>query len=239
MAENAWFESCLKEDRLYEQVEEGIYSFIPSSERKHAYDSKVQFYDRVVGSFLWNKLIWKNDPSAYDAFCSQTLHNTEGIVLDAGCGSLVFTENAYAEIGKRNLILLDRSLGMLLKAKKRLENRLGVIPENIIFIQADVFDLPFKENSFSVVNAFGMIHVFSNTEKFLKSLQYVKIEDGALNMLSLVSNNLLSRAVMFFLKKKGELSHIFSSDELEAHLALNHHSCHIDTVGNICYLRCQ
>ncbi|WP_373033791.1 hypothetical protein, partial [Sulfurovum sp.] len=89
-------EKIIKELHL-EKIDGGIYSAIDAPERTADYDTKVRLYDALIGNPLYNRLIWGNWPKEYDRFCREALADTpKGVVLDAGCGSLVFTADAYA-----------------------------------------------------------------------------------------------------------------------------------------------
>lgn len=77
-------------------------------------------------------------------------------MLCVGCGSLVLTNQVYSQCTNSPIVLLYRSLGMLVKGNHRLLNDLGDIPDNIIFVQRDVRDLPFKDDSFGTALSFGM-----------------------------------------------------------------------------------
>src|SRR5262245_31118026 len=86
----------LKEGCNARLVEEGIFSVVSDSNRKHSYDNKAAFYDWVVGNYFYNRVMWGADPSNYAAFALSALcDGSEGLALDAGCGSLVFSSEAY------------------------------------------------------------------------------------------------------------------------------------------------
>ena len=76
------------------------------------------------------------------------------LILDAGCGIGRFTEIVKKYGG--NVIGVDLSYSV--EAAKQ------NVPEAMI-IQADILNLPFKENSFDYVFSLGVIHHTSNTRK--------------------------------------------------------------------------
>ena len=134
------------------EISEGIFSVLDDSRQQSGYDSKVRAFDAVAGNRFYNKLFWGNWPSAYHAFCQNGLKQQQDKpVLDVGCGSLVFTANAYAHSNNRAIILLDRSLGMLKRARERLNRIHGSVPDNVAFLQGDVFNLPFADNTFCLL----------------------------------------------------------------------------------------
>lgn len=71
-------------------------------------------------------------------------------VLDAGCGMGRFSEVAVKE--GANLVAVDLSFAV----DMALEN-IG-LARTAHFIQADLFNLPFRENSFDFVYSFGVLH---------------------------------------------------------------------------------
>ncbi|MEJ7706253.1 MAG: class I SAM-dependent methyltransferase [Nocardioidaceae bacterium] len=110
-----------------------------------AYDGRVALYDRLVGNGLYNRFVWGTSPGSYAAFAAAAVADSDGPLLDVGCGSALFTAGAYRGAGRR-MVLVDRSLGMLARAADRLQ---GHDPERIAFVQADLLDLPFQVGSFS------------------------------------------------------------------------------------------
>ena len=222
-----------------EEIEPNIYSVLKEDERASDYDDKVKGYDALIGNGLYNKLIWRNDVANYHDFCVEALNgNPANMVLDAGCGSLVFTAKAYASSTNQQIVLLDRSLGMLRKAKERLEALCeGKVPEHIVLIQGDIFDLPFVDNAFDVVMSQGLLHMFDDKEKLLTELERVKQESGTIFFTSLVGNNLLAKGYLFLLKKAGEVATVYDSEALASILKRMPFEYKIESIGNMAYMR--
>ena len=133
-------------DLTFNKVSENIYSVLSPNDRYSVYDEKARMNDILVGNSIYNRLIWGYWPSQYEAFCRQSLASSSGgVYVDAGCGSLFFTANVYASCKDKRLILMDRSLDMLKRGRDRILKKLGGVPDNIIFIQGDVFILPFVD----------------------------------------------------------------------------------------------
>jgi ubiquinone/menaquinone biosynthesis C-methylase UbiE len=220
------------------EVEEGIFSCFPASERASSYDNKVNAYDMVVGNRFYNRFIWGNWPSAYRKFCLQALESSQGgTVLDAGCGSLVFTAGVYAEAENKLIILLDRSIGMLVKGRDRISKIKGFVPSNIVFVQGDIFDLPFKNHVFDTVVSFGVLHMFDDKYGLLTELERVKRDGGHLHYSSLVGNNAIGRKYLEILKQAGEVATCHSSESLDnliSKMPFEHKS---DSIGNMAYFR--
>jgi ubiquinone/menaquinone biosynthesis C-methylase UbiE len=220
-----------------EEVSEDIFSVLPKEDRASDYDDKVKGYDMLIGNKFYNQLIWKNDIKTYHTFCEQSLSEApNGLILDAGCGSLVFTIQAYASATNKLIILLDNSMGMLQRARERLIESCGKVPEHIVLIQGDIFHLPFKDATFDVVMSQGLLHMFDDKEAFLKELERVKIDDGLLTFTSLAGNTMLAKGYLALLKKAGEVATAYTSEELETILQKMPFSYDINTIGNMAYM---
>jgi ubiquinone/menaquinone biosynthesis C-methylase UbiE len=230
--------NCILEEARLVEVREGIFSALGEAERGSDYDSKVAAYDAVVGNRFYNRIVWGNWPSNYHDFCKSALSmSPDGAVLDAGCGSLVFTANAYAEANNSLIVLLDRSLGMLEKGKKRLTEICGSIPDHIVFIQGDIFKLPFRNFSFDSVVSNGVIHIFDDKERILTELERVKSTRGIVSFSSLVGNNRLGRMYLSALRKSGEVATVHSSKSLSEQLQKTPFKYELTSIGNMAYAK--
>src|SRR5688500_5856184 len=81
----------LAPDRTLRLVNDRIWSALPEGGPDQRYDRRAAAYDRVVGSRLYNRVLWGSSPAAYAAFAARAVSSDAGPMLDAGCGSLVFT----------------------------------------------------------------------------------------------------------------------------------------------------
>lgn len=219
-----------------EEVDEGIFSCIDRNARGSDYDKKVDAYDLVVGNALYNRVVWGNWPSRYANFCRQALTSARGgLFLDAGCGSLVFTADAYAHADNKLIVLLDRSIGMLRKGRDRIRKHRGGIPKNIVFLQGDIFSLPFHDAAFDTVASFGVLHIFEQKLEFLAELERVKTRSGQVFFSSLVGNNALGRRYFEILRKAGEVATCHSSQSLISALSRSPFGYRLTTTGNMAY----
>ncbi len=226
----------LKSEIVISEIENGIFSVIDEEKRKHDYDNKAAFYDKLVGNSLYNKVIWKNEIANYSNFCQKGISSRKtGWILDAGCGSLLFTAQNYKSEKNRPIVLVDRSIEMLKKGKSRLINSHGNLPENVVLMQADISNLPFQSAVFETVLSFGMIHLFEDTKSFLDSILNVKSENGSLFFTSLVSNNFLGKIVLNILKQKGEVGFVNSTSQITARLENLNYNFQQSTIGNFAY----
>jgi ubiquinone/menaquinone biosynthesis C-methylase UbiE len=211
---------------------------LDESRQQSGYDGKVLAYDAVVGNRFYNKLFWGNWPSSYQKFCEHALKQSpDKPVLDVGCGSLVFTANAYARSNNQSIILLDRSLGMLKRARERISKIHGSAPQNIAFLQGDVFDLPFSDNTFGSVMSHGLLHMFDQKKDILNELERVRDDTGSISVTSLVSNIGLGRKYLALLEKSGQTAKNLTSDSLSTLLSTRPLGYKLCTQGNIAYIK--
>lgn len=96
------------------------------------------------------------------------------LLLDVGCGSgrasIPFAKNGVKVIG------LDISQQMVLRAKRKSE-KLG-IKDHVDYVVGDSENLPFKQNSFDAVLAFGVLHHVPAPQKMLQQMSKVLKNDG-------------------------------------------------------------
>ncbi len=172
------------------EVDRGIVSVLPKELARSQYDvwARVVFYDHVVASRLYNRVVWGTTPTDYVAFEKRALGSRpSGWVLNAGCGSLVFTAELFAHDTGRPVVLLDRSLRMLRRARHRLDRLCGQVPEHLILVQGDLFDLPFKTSAFATVSCPAVIHAFEDPAQAARQLVRVLAPAGTLFLTSLVT----------------------------------------------------
>ena len=158
-----------------------------------------------------------------------------GAFLDAGCGSLVFTAKAYLEANNKWIVLLDRSIGMLRKGRARIKKLAGVVPKNVVFMQGDIFHLPFRDGVFDTVASFGVLHIFDEKVSLLVELERVKRAQGQVFFSSLVGNNALGRNYLQILRKSGEVATCHSSEALSSLLSSLPFEYKLATLGNMAY----
>ena len=179
----------LAENRPVRRVEESIYSVLPDASRKHHYDRRAALYDLVVSTRLYNSVMWGSSPLDYRAFARHAVTScTDGRLLDAGCGSLLFTAPIYLECN-RQIIAFDQSLAMLRRAGKRLIKLSGSVPEHILLLQADLNELPFRPASLRTVLCMNVLHQFEDAVALIPNLKRLLTDDGHLYLTSLVSND--------------------------------------------------
>ncbi|MFB6231217.1 MAG: class I SAM-dependent methyltransferase [Salinibacter sp.] len=184
----------------------GIWSALPPDAEGARYDARAAAYDRVVGSALYNRLLWGASPERYRAFARRAVASGDGLLLDAGAGSAVFTAGAYAD-ADRPLLLVDRSLGMLEAARDRIADRAGgTLPSSITLLQADANDLPLRARCIDTILSMGMLHLFDDVTGHVAALGQVLAPDGTLFAMCLVDEQWPGRAYLRLLHRAGEVA---------------------------------
>jgi SAM-dependent methyltransferase len=212
----------LKHDVPLRELERGIYSILPPDEQPQAYDGKGAIYDLVIARPIYNRLVWGADVRDYAAFARQALDaSSEGWLADVGCGSLAFTHDVYTAGITRPVVLLDRSLDMLRRARQRLCRATGSVPENIVLVLGDAFALPFQDGAIATVACPGLLHLFEQPENLVRELVRVLAPGGGLYLTSLVlrPERRLSARWLAMLHRQGEVARPRTLDELLARLA--------------------
>jgi len=235
-------ESNLVEGFKIREIDKGILSVLPAAPEYRQYDvwTRAMFYDLIVASRLYNRLVWDTSPDHYKAFEQQALESDKnGWMLNAGCGSLVFTDKLFGKHKGRPIVLLDQSIRMLQRAKQRLEAINGKISDSVVLLQADIFKLPFKIGTFKTVSFPGVLHVFDDPLKPVKLLLKVLSGHGVMYISSLVHvpGRSFAGAYLRCLHLGGEIAAPRSEYELVDQLStieglsnLTHH-----TKGNMAY----
>lgn len=167
------------------------------------YDGRAALYDRVVGNAIYNRIVWGARVADYRRFAAEAVESDRGPLLDAGCGSCVFTADAY-RAAARPIVLVDRSIGMLQAARDRLSAG-GDLPPHVALLQADLFDLPFRAGTFSTVLSMGMLHLFDDVAGLAERLAPLLAAGGRCFATSLVDDRAIGRAVLRRLHRAGEV----------------------------------
>jgi ubiquinone/menaquinone biosynthesis C-methylase UbiE len=198
------------------------------------YDRHARLYDRLIGNRLYNRLIWGVDVRHYAAFAAEAVASGDGPMLDAGCGTAVFTAGAY-RTATRPLTLVDRSAGMLDRARQRLGDATAEL------VQGDLFALPFPPGGFETVGCFAMLHVLADPWAGLIALRPQLAPGGRLFVSMLVADGGgVSRAYLRALHRRGEVGPPRTSDELHAAaVPLFGEDLSVQRIGAMAFLRAQ
>ncbi|MET0463701.1 MAG: class I SAM-dependent methyltransferase [Chitinophagaceae bacterium] len=194
------------------EIEPNIYSSVDHSS-KATYDRKARLYEFLVGNFLYNKIMWGTKPGDYIHYAREVLSTCQGSVVDIGCGGLIQTSSLYAA-RPAFTVLADLSLEMLRIGKHRVAQHRGRLPEQVAFLQADAFRLPFLDKAVDNVVSFGMLHLFDNKTAFIKEFLRVLKKGGSFHITSLTNDRPFSRAYIRLLQRNNEFATAMSSREI-------------------------
>ena len=182
------FKDVLSDGRMIRRVDDDIYSALPDAPHQHLYDRRAAAYDAVVSTWLYNRLMWGTSPVDYIEFAREAVaSHPAGRMLDAGCGSLLFTAQVYLA-SDRQVVAFDQSLRMLRRARARLIDLAGSVPERILLLQADLTDLVFRRGRFQTILCMNVLHQFAGAGELLPKLRDLLADGGQLFVTSLVSS---------------------------------------------------
>ncbi|HEX6733004.1 MAG TPA: methyltransferase domain-containing protein [Pyrinomonadaceae bacterium] len=217
--EDKW-RAVIDEGHAIRLVDEGIYSALPEGPHDHLYDRRAVAYDLVVGTRLYNRVMWGAFRADYDEFARQaTAAHPDGMLLDAACGSLLFTASAYLDC-ERPILAFDQSMHMLRRARSRLRKLVGSVPERIFLLQADLSALPFRQKSFHTALCMNVLHHVADAGNVITGLKELLVDGGQLYLTSLVrGNRLLGDHYLNALHRRGDFVQPRTRAELEGLIA--------------------
>jgi SAM-dependent methyltransferase len=224
----------LAEGRALAALTDGVVGALDGQAADAHYDRHAGLYDRVVGHRRYNRLVWGADVDDYVAFAREAVETANGPLLDAGCGTAVFTAAAYRET-ERPLVLVDRSRGMLARAADRLHD----VAAPVTLVQGDVLALPFAPGAFTTVCSFAVLHVLDDPWAALAALRAQLVPGGELFASMLVADGGgISRPYLRMLHRRGEVATPRTSAELGA-AAREHFGelAEVERKGAMAYLR--
>ncbi|HEY0463338.1 MAG TPA: class I SAM-dependent methyltransferase [Polyangiaceae bacterium] len=182
--------------------------------RVRSYDLGAWLYDWVVASTLYHRLMWGMHPDQHEAFARRALAQARpGKVLDAGSGSLLFTARAYRQ-SAHSLTLLDGSLGMLARARRRLGS--SARESRIELRQGDLYALPFQTAEFANLFQFGVLHCLERPERSLAELARVAEPGARLFLSCLVLGRKRGDAFLTRLQRAGQIAAPRTADEVSS-----------------------
>ncbi|MCM1365471.1 MAG: class I SAM-dependent methyltransferase [Faecalibacterium sp.] len=142
-------------------------------EIKNAYKSlggEATFYDGMItcstpaGKAVC-KLVWNMNKQENDRYLELALsgipQNFSGRMLEVPVGTGVLTMPVYETLPDADITCLDYSSDMMERAKRQAKKR-GI--SNIQFMQGDVGNLPFDNESFDLVLSLNGFHAFPDKE---------------------------------------------------------------------------
>jgi SAM-dependent methyltransferase len=205
----------LTEECIIRLLEDDIYSVLPDAPHEHLYDRRAAAYDALVSTRLYNRLMWGTSPLDYVAFAREAVaSHSAGRMLDAACGSMLFTAPAYVA-SNLQIIAFDQSLRMLRRARARLIELSGSVPDHVVLLQADLSNLVFQPAKFDVILCMNVLHHFAPAAELIPKLSALLSNGGQLYLTSLVtSGRLIGDQWLGVLHKAGEFVRPRSGVEL-------------------------
>lgn len=111
------------------------------------------------------KIVWNMDQDQVLDYQERAMsgipEDFSGKLLEVPVGTGVLTMPVYRNLPKADITCLDYSPDMMSAARKRAE-RAGI--ENVSFVQGDVGNLPFDDQSFDVVLSLNGFHAFPDKQ---------------------------------------------------------------------------
>lgn len=163
-------ENCLiSKSGLKYPVVDGIINLFPKKDREDKNKNRSD-YDAVSG-LLYN--LWVMNPFTISFTwgtgalstlfkMKRLLDIPDGWILDVPCGTGIFSTSVYKLNPASKFIAMDNSMGMLRAAQKTARSKnIG----NVIFIRADVGNLPLKDASISGSFSMAGFHAFPEPDK--------------------------------------------------------------------------
>lgn len=202
----------IKPEQQVTEIENHLYSNLPR-QAEAGYDQKAKVYEYLVSRNWYNKLLWGTRPQDYEDFARKALLNPATPHLDIGCGGLSQTGHLYADF-TGEAWLVDNSLSMLTIGKQRIAHQSSSFPAGLHLLQADAFQLPFKDQAFAQIVSFGMLHLFDDKQAFIREAFRVLQPGGSFYLTGLTPDRRLSRQYMRLLQRQGEFGQGWSAREM-------------------------
>ncbi|MEP6493303.1 MAG: methyltransferase domain-containing protein [bacterium] len=153
------------------EIDDDILELSPGTPRAAHYDRIAFGYDALLGATSYNRILWKTSPQRCRAFAHDVFHaRTSGTHVELGCGSLLFTSHLYAEDRGRPIVLIDQSIEMLRRARRRVRSRAGAVPSHVVLARGDVRDLRVTHAGATTVLAMHVLHVVDDASALLAAL---------------------------------------------------------------------
>ncbi len=144
---------------------------------KRHFDAEDSTYDNyLTGKRFWHRLynhmFWQEAHSyaSVNTVLSYLPKDFSGRLLDVPAGTGVFTAERYKTLTNAHIDCLDYSSTMLDRYQARIDN--NVYPQ-FHFLEGDVGDLPFDDNTFDAVLSMNGMHCFPDKKQALKELHRV------------------------------------------------------------------
>ena len=202
----AWLSRLLAADAPLRGVDSGLLSVLDEADAGAPYDARAFGYDLVIGSKLYSRFVWDSSPDDYAAFISAALASRSGgVALDIAAGSCLASARCYAE-EPRDTVVLDRSLGMLRRGRRRTQKLCTGDSSHLAWLQADGLALPFRDGCFETVLCHGALHLFADPVAACREWRRVLAPGGSVYVSSLVLARPRGDRLLATLHRAGEIA---------------------------------
>jgi ubiquinone/menaquinone biosynthesis C-methylase UbiE len=210
--------------------------------------SNASFYDgmmtystltgKAICRLVWNMDGEKNLRYLLDAM-SGIPEDFSGKLLEVPVGTGVLTMPVYRELPKADITCLDYSTDMMDAAWKRVR-AYGI--NNVSFMQGDVGELPFEDESFDVVLSLNGFHAFPDKEAAYRETYRVLKKGGTFTGCFYIRDG-CKRTDWFiehFYVKKGFFTPPFETEEsLKDRLKAMYEEAEVSSVEGMGCFRCR
>jgi ubiquinone/menaquinone biosynthesis C-methylase UbiE len=167
------------------EIEPGIWRPNDAAASLAQYDTIGGAYDFVGGLDVYHRLFWSVSANAYRAFAEAAVRACgAGTLLDAGCGSMLFTARAHGTNDRCVSVGIDASLTMLRLARTRLD-RLRT-RRDVPLVHGDLLHSPFRSEAFDVVLCMHVTHVLDDLDGLLVEARRILTPRGTLFLTSVI-----------------------------------------------------
>lgn len=204
------------------------------------YDRKATVYDVIVGRPGYHRVFWGTSPESFARFGRAALEAAgDDPFAEVGCGSLLFTAAMYREVRAGSVALVDRSMGMLRRGRKRLGSAEGAPGARIAMVHADATVLPLRQGTCAAILSLNLLHVpCDRTAIVAQCARSLLPGQGRLFVTSLVRSGRWSDVWLSILHRAGELGAPLSLDQLCETVAGRWAAIEsMSMEGNMCFLR--
>ena len=162
---------------------DGIIDFILEDKEEpiDSYAKRAKRYERIFskpGLFIrsFDKIVWNIKHSDYvPKVVGFIPENFDGLMLEIPVGTGIFTTETYKRLPNATIIAADYSINMLKYAKQR-NDRNNI--KNVIYINADVVELPIMDKVVDLMISMNGYHAFPNKNKALIEMARVLKPNG-------------------------------------------------------------
>ena len=167
-------------------IQEGIIDLVKQNNQKQnklieaGYNNlKSMRYNLLILNPLYLSVLWGFGSLMTPFYMLRSLEAPTGWILDIPCGSGIFSTFIYKSNPHAKFIAVDYSMEMLKSAQSRAKKK-GI--DNVIFIRADVANLPFAKHIFAGAFSFAGFHAFPDPSTAGQEMGRVLQNDSPLLM---------------------------------------------------------